>query len=132
MERLNEKYKLIPKDQIKQPAPKEDNQLESIIPEEALKPVADDDDNSIPPAAFGSAFPTNPVNGQFFTKTDVFPHVLYKWNDKKWITVDKDGTDSYLTEDYIRHLVEAVAKGETELDDLSDQEKQEMTDFLKK
>ena len=132
MERLNEKYKLIPKDQIKQPAPKEDNQLESIIPEEALKPVADDDDNSIPPAAFGSAFPTNPVNGQLFTKTDVFPHVLYKWNDKKWITVDKDGTDSYLTEDYIRHLVEAVAKGETELDDLSDQEKQEMTDFLKK
>jgi len=132
MERLNEKYKLIPKEEISKPVETPDIQLESIIPEEALMPVADDEDDTIPPAAFGSVFPDNPTNGQLFTKTDVFPHVLYKWNDKKWITVDKDGTDSYLTEDYIRHLVEAVAKGETELDDLSDQEKQEMTDFLKK
>tara|TARA_B100000242_G_scaffold93003_1_gene63274 strand:- start:7800 stop:9758 length:1959 start_codon:yes stop_codon:yes gene_type:complete len=132
MERLNEKYKLIPKEELNKTVQKPDTQLESIIPEEALMPVADEDDDTIPPAAFGSVFPTNPVNGQLFTKTDVFPHVLYKWNDKKWITVDKDGTDSYLTEDYIRHLVEAVAKGETELEDLSEQEKQEMTDFLKK
>ena len=132
MERLNEKYKLIPKEELNKPVQTLDTQLESIIPEEALMPRADDEDDTIPPAAFGSVFPDNPTNGQLFTKTDVFPHVLYKWNDKKWITVDKDGTDSYLTEDYIRHLVEAVAKGETELDDLSDQEKQEMTDFLKK
>ena len=132
MERLNEKYKLIPKEELNKSVATPDTQLESIIPEEALMPIADDEDDTIPPAAFGSVFPDNPTNGQLFTKTDVFPHVLYKWNDKKWINVDKDGTDSYLTEDYIRHLVEAVAKGETELDDLSEQEKQEMTDFLKK
>jgi hypothetical protein len=132
MERLNEKYKLIPKEELSKSVATPDTQLESIIPEEALMPIADDEDDTIPPAAFGSVFPDNPTNGQLFTKTDVFPHVLYKWNDKKWINVDKDGTDSYITEDYIRHLVEAVAKGETELDDLSEQEKQEMTDFLKK
>ena len=68
--------------------------------------------------------------GQLFTKTDVFPHRLYKWNDKKWIEVDKTGTNSYLTEDYIRDLVEKVAQGEIELEDLSDAEKSEMTDFL--
>ena len=62
----------------------------------------------------------------------MFPHSLYKFNGKKWIDVDKNGTDSYLTEEYVRHLVEAVAKGETELEDLTDQEKTEMTDFLSK
>jgi len=117
MERLNEKYKLVEKPMLEQ-----------------LAPVADDDedDNEIPPAAFGSVYPDSPKNGQLFTKTDVFPHSLYKFNGKKWIDVDKNGTDSYLTEEYVRHLVEAVAKGETELEDLTDQEKTEMTDFLSK
>ena len=117
MERLNKKYKLVEKPLTEQ-----------------LMPIADDDedDDEIPPAAFGSIFPDSPKNGQLFTKTDVFPHSLYKYNGKKWIDVDKNGTDSYLTEEYVRHLVEAVAKGETELEDLTDQEKQEMTDFLSK
>jgi len=117
MERLNEKYKLVEKPIA-----------------ERLAPVADDedDDDEIPPATFGSAFPDTPKIGQLFTKTDVFPHSLYKHNGKKWIEVDKDGTDSYLTEGYIRHLVEAVAKGETELEELTEQEKQEMTEFLSK
>lgn len=136
MERLNEKYKLVEKDKLTEMHKPADTiqatPLESIIPAEALMPTADDGDGEVPPAAFGSSFPSNPVNGQMFTKTDVFPHTLYKHNGKKWITVDKDGTDSYLTEEYVRHLVEAVAKGETELDDLSDQEKKEMTDFLSK
>ena len=118
MERLNDKYKLIEKKKT----PK------------ILKAAADndDDDDEIPPATFGSAFPDDAKSGQLFTKTDVFPHTLYKYNGKKWIEVDKDGTDSYLTEEYVRHLVEAVAKGETELEDLTDQEKQEMTNFLSK
>ena len=117
MERLNEKYKLVEKPIA-----------------ERLAPVADDedDDDEIPPATFGSTFPDTPKIGQLFTKTDVFPHSLYKHNGKKWIEVDKDGTDSYLTEGYIRHLVEAVAKGETELEELTEQEKQEMTEFLSK
>ena len=117
MERLNKKYKLVEKPLA-----------------EKLMPIADDDDDDdeIPPAAFGSTFPDSPKNGQLFTKTDVFPHSLYKYNGKKWIDVDKNGTDSYLTEEYVRHLVEAVAKGETELEDLTDQEKQEMTEFLSK
>ena len=118
MERLNDKYKLIEKKKT----PK------------ILKAAADndDDDDEIPPATFGSAFPDDAKSGQLFTKTDVFPHTLYKYNGKKWIEVDKDGTDSYLTEEYVRHLVEAVAKGETELEDLTDQEKLEMTNFLSK
>ena len=117
MERLNKKYKLVEKPLA-----------------ETLAPVADNDEDGddIPPATFGSKYPDDPKNGQLFTKTDVFPHTLYKYNGKKWILVDKEGTDSYLTEDYVRHLVEAVAKGETELEDLTDQEKQEMTDFLSK
>ena len=60
----------------------------------------------------------------------MFPHTLFKWNDKKWIEVDKEGTSSYLTEEYIRSLVEKVASGEIELEDLNDAEKNEMSDFL--
>lgn len=111
--RLNEKYKLV----------------EASSTPDILKPKADDDD-TVPPATYGSKFPSDAVNGQLFTKTDVFPHKLYKWNTKKWIEVDKDGTDSYLTEDYVRKLVEQVASGEIELEDLSDTEKGQMTDFL--
>ena len=114
IERLNQKYKLV-----------EANQTP-----DALKLVADTDDGVVPPASFGSKFPGGAVTGQLFTKTDVFPHRLYKWNNKKWIEVDKTGTNSYLTEDYIRDLVEKVAQGEIELEDLSDAEKSEMTDFL--
>ena len=115
IERLNEKYKLV----------------EANKTPDALKLVADNiDDGVVPPASFGSKFPGDAVTGQLFTKTDVFPHRLYKWNDKKWIEVDKSGTDSYLTEDYVRDLVEKVAQGEIELEDLSDAEKSEMTDFL--
>ena len=113
IERLNEKYKLV----------------EAQATNNALAIKADDDD-SVPPASFGSKFPEEPVIGQLFTKTDVFPHTLFKWNDKKWIEVDKEGTSSYLTEDYIRSLVEKVASGEIELEDLNDAEKSEMTDFL--
>ena len=113
IERLSEKYKLV----------------EAQATMNALKPQADDDD-SVPPASFGSKYPEEPVIGQLFTKTDVFPHTLYKWNDKKWIEVDKEGTNSHLTEDYVRLLVEKVASGEIELDDMSDAEKNEMTDFL--
>jgi myosin heavy subunit len=114
MERLNEKYKLV----------------EKANTPSILQAQADDDEEEIPPATFGSSYPENPINGQLFTKTDIFPHALYKYNGKKWIEVDKEGTDSYLTEDYIRLLVEAVAQGETELEDLTDQEKQEMTNYL--
>ena len=53
----------------------------------------------------------------------MYSHRLYKWNDKKWIEVDKTGTDSYLTEDYIRDLVEKVAQGEIELEDLYQMQK---------
>jgi len=113
IERLNEKYKLV----------------EAQATNNALSIKADDDD-SVPPASFGSKFPQDPVIGQLFTKTDVFPHTLFKWNDKKWIEVDKEGTNSHLTEDYVRLLVEKVASGEIELEDMSDAEKNEMTDFL--
>ena len=113
IERLNEKYKLV----------------EAQATNNPLSIQADDDD-SVPPASFGSKFPTEPVIGQLFTKTDVFPHTLFKWNDKKWIEVDKEGTSSYLTEEYIRSLVEKVASGEIELEDLNDAEKNEMSDFL--
>lgn len=112
--RLNEKYKLV----------------EASTTPSILQPQADDDDGSVPPATYGSKFPADAVNGQLFTKTDVFPHKLFKWNTKKWIEVDKEGTDSYLTEDYVRKLVEQVASGEIELEDLSEPEKGQMTDFL--
>jgi hypothetical protein len=126
--RLNEKYKLVEVDGAPDMTP------------DILKPQVDNDiatmmasmkdGDVVPPATYGSKFPVDAVNGQLFTKTDLFPHKLYKWNEKKWIEVDKSGTDGYLTEDYVRTLVEKVAQGEIELEDLTDSEKGTMTDFL--
>ena len=50
-------------------------------------------------------------------------HELKKWNGNKWIHVDKDGTTAYLTTDYIKHLVDSLARNDTDVDELSVEEK---------
>jgi hypothetical protein len=37
------------------------------------------------PYGFGLAFPENPVNGQFFLRTDYLPNRLFRWDGKNWI-----------------------------------------------
>ena len=61
------------------------------------------------------------------------PHTLYKWNGKKWINVDKEQNSSYaINNQYLEHLIAQISNGEYDPDLLSDKEREELTEYLKK
>ena len=72
-------------------------------------------------ASFGTTWPTNPTKGQLFLKTDTTPYTLYKWNNKKWIEIDRNTVDETLAYDrkYIEFTVNEVKAGRQEYENLS-------------
>ena len=85
---------------------------------------------------FGDKFPTNPMKGDMYIRTDYLPERLFKWNGSKWIEVDKNTTDSYTYNNaYIQHLIQKLEAGEYEIEDLSDAEQaqveQQIEEILK-
>lgn len=81
---------------------------------------------------FGIEFPKTPVKGDMFLRVDQLPTVLYKFNGKDWMQVDKTMTDSYAYDNaYIDHLIDKIASGEYDLDLLSDAEREQMALRLK-
>jgi len=82
---------------------------------------------------FGNTFPTNPEKGDTYLRTDYLPNRLFKFNDYKWIEVDKDNIDVYAyEEEYIKHLINEIAEGRYDVDSLSDLERSKIEEFLKK
>ena len=87
--------------------------------------------NRKPNAGFGADFPDNPTRGDMFLRTDFRPTRLFKWNDTKWIEVNKNATDAYSYNDaYIQYLAEKLLSGEYQLDDLTDMEQQQVQVLL--
>jgi len=82
---------------------------------------------------FGNEFPTNPQKGDVYLRTDYLPNRLYKFNDKKWIEVDKSSTDVYAYEEaYIRHLIEEIEANRYDADTLTDVEREQIAEYLRK
>jgi len=86
-----------------------------------------------PDNGFGTAFPNSPKRGDTFVRIDVQPTVVYKFNGQTWMEVDKNVTDSYTYDDaYINYLIEKIDGGEYDPDLLSDSERDQMAEQLKK
>lgn len=82
---------------------------------------------------FGTAFPDNPAKGDMFIRVDYMPERLFKWNNQKWIEVDKNTTDSYTyNKAYIQHLIQKLEAGEYEIEDLSDSEQAQVEEQIEK
>ena len=80
---------------------------------------------------FGNSFPNQPQRGDLFLRTDFKPSRLFKWNDVKWIEVNKSSTDVYNYNDaYLQFLVERISTGEYTMDDLSVSEQQRVRTIL--
>jgi hypothetical protein len=80
---------------------------------------------------FGIEFPEHAKRGDMFLRVDMYPSKLYKWNDTKWIEVNKESTDSYVYDDeYIRHLVDKILNGEYDVDMLSVAEQEQISRYL--
>lgn len=99
----------------------------------AISPTEAPIDDSAPNAAFGAKFPANPSKGDLFLRIDYLPSRLYKWNDTKWIEIDKSVTDSYTYDEaYIKFLITKLANGDYDTDDLSEAEQEQVTEYLKR
>ncbi len=109
IERISQKYDLIDKTKIKE--------------------EEEEDDLGVK-ATYGESLPVDAEKGQLHTLTNVYPHELKKYNGNKWIDVDKDGTSAYLTNDYIKHLVDQLARNTQDVDDLSAEEKAAVSNYL--
>ena len=98
--------------------------LHPTLPIYSVKVKADNDTVvNTAECGFGNQFPMNPNKGNMYIRTDFLPNRLYKWNNKKWIELDKSTTDSYTyNEAYIQHLVDKLQSGEYTADDLNDAE----------
>ena len=82
-------------------------------------------------ADFGDTFPRNPQKGDMYLRVDMLPSKLFKWNEKKWIEVDKTKTDSFAYDRaYIQHLIEKIDSGEYDVDLLTDTEREQIKEYL--
>ena len=82
-------------------------------------------------ANFGNSFPKNPQRGDMYLRVDMLPNRLYKWNEKKWIEVDKTKTDNYAYDQaYIQHLVDKIDTGEYDVELLTDTEREQIKEYL--
>jgi hypothetical protein len=78
-----------------------------------------------PSVSFGNQFPQDAVKGDTWINTAVVPNVIYKYNGTKWITVDKDISDSYTYDTaYIDHLISELESGRYSSELLNDSELQ--------
>ena len=91
-------------------------------------------DNELPDSTntgFGTVFPPDPVRGDTFVRVDRLPSVVYKYNGKDWMEVDKNLTDSYTYDiAYIDHLIERIASGEYDAELLSETEREQVAERL--
>jgi len=82
-------------------------------------------------SGFGTHWPDDPAKGDLFVRVDQLPSVLYKFNGKNWIQVDKTATDNYTYDTaYISHLIDKIASGELDIDLLSEGEREQITQQL--
>ena len=82
-------------------------------------------------AGFGTSFPPSPIKGDMYLRVDYLPSKLFKWNEKKWIEVDKTKTDSFAYDQaYIQHLIEKIDTGEYDVDLITDVEREQISRYL--
>jgi flagellar basal body-associated protein FliL len=102
--------------------------LRSLHPELFL--VADNPRE--PNVDFGVELPKKPVKGDTFVRTDYIPNKVFKFNGKNWVEVNKNITETYLSnENYLSFLVEKIGTGEYDPELLTPQEQDAITQHIK-
>jgi hypothetical protein len=82
---------------------------------------------------FGVDWPKFANKGDQFLRVDYLPTKLFKYNGNQWIEIDKNTTDTYSYDnDYINYLIEKISSGEYDPELLSEGEKAQLADVLKR
>ena len=82
---------------------------------------------------FGVKFPTQALVGDVYVRTDVIPHRAYKFNGTQWIQIDKEQNTTYLQNiAYVQFLISKLNSGEYDIEFLTANEQDEISDYLKR
>jgi hypothetical protein len=93
--------------------------------------LADNESRKEINSGFGTEFPKHAHRGDTFVRVDRLPSVVYKYNGKDWMEVDKNLTDSYTYDiAYIDHLIERITSGEYDAELLSETEREQVAQRL--
>lgn len=80
---------------------------------------------------FGTQFPKIARKGDIFVRVDVLPNRVFKFDGKKWLEQSKEVTTSYLDKGYLDFLIAKIGSGEYDLDLLSENERNEIEQYIK-
>jgi hypothetical protein len=90
------------------------------------------DSGKLVSSGFGPKFPDSADKGDVFTRVDVLPNKVYKYDGKNWIEIAKTSSNTYLyNSKYIEYLIEMLEKGEYDPELLSDNERTQIEDYIK-
>jgi hypothetical protein len=83
-------------------------------------------------SSFGPKFPDVAEKGDIFTRVDILPNKVYKYDSRNWIEISKETSNTYLyNTKYLEYLIDMISKGEYDLDLLSDNERAQIEDYIK-
>jgi hypothetical protein len=83
-------------------------------------------------SSFGTKFPDIANKGDVFTRVDVLPNKVFKYDSRNWIEISKEASNTYLyNTKYLDYLVEMIGKGEYDPELLSDNERAQIEDHIK-
>jgi uncharacterized membrane protein len=82
-------------------------------------------------SGFGTQFPKIAKKKDVFVRVDMMPNRVYRFDGKRWIELNKELSETYLyNQEYIRYLIDKIEAGEYDIDLLSEQEKNQIEEYL--
>jgi len=83
-------------------------------------------------SSFGPKFPDSAEKGDVFTRVDVLPNKVYKFDGQNWIEISKSSSNTYLyNTKYLEYLIEMIDNGQYDPELLSDNERSQIEDYIK-
>ena len=66
-----------------------------------------------------------------FVRVDIVPNRVYKYNGKQWIETQRNLSDTHLSNEYLKFLVDKIASGEYDPTLLSENEQDAVQNYIK-
>ena len=83
-------------------------------------------------SGFGPKFPDVAEKGDIFTRVDVLPNKVYKFDGKNWIVINKETSNTYLyNTKYLEYLIKMIENGQYDPELLSENERTQIEDYIK-
>lgn len=83
--------------------------------------------------SFGSQFPARARSGDIYIRVDQNPHRVFKFNNVKWIELDRNQNTTYLQNiEYVQYLISKIYTGEIDIQALTEVEQEEIKAHLNK